>query len=24
MRLLREADDLDLHVVSFLDQEGRP
>jgi two-component system sensor histidine kinase KdpD len=24
MRLLREADDFDLHVVSFLDQEGRP
>jgi two-component system sensor histidine kinase KdpD len=23
-RLLREADDFDLHVVSFLDQEGRP
>jgi two-component system sensor histidine kinase KdpD len=24
VRLLREADDFDLHVVSFLDQEGRP
>ncbi len=24
MRLLRESDDFDLHVVSFLDQEGRP